>query len=252
MVEHGQETIPGQALQVLLSDPSRKKTRSDANADDKELYVSALPRSAQPEDIRKLFESHGQVEAFRMPTYPDGKYKGIAFIDYSTPLEAQVAIGKLNGYRLSGKEIKVSLVDKNRSGQNNPKIFKGKAAEEKSRSLRVLGLPHDAKEPLIQQLFESLTDGTGSVSKVQWTEGPEGRGEAVVEFSDAAVSVNLEFCFFDVVNLSHQNLFLCFFPPFPLLLLSDRRKSSFTPFDLLRIFHFETLLFGQLQPRSCS
>lgn len=203
LVEHGQETVPGQSLQVLLSDPSRKKTRTDANANDKELYVSALPRSIEPSELKKLFESHGKVSGFRMPTYQDGKYKGIAFIDYETPLEAQVAIGKLNGTRLNGKEISVQLVDKNRSGKDgggNNKFYKGKNAEERSKSLRVHGLPFDAQEPIIQQTFESITDGPGSVVKVEWTAGAEGRGEAIIEFSDAAVSKSEEMFYFKLLS----------------------------------------------------
>lgn len=51
-------TIDGDAskrLQVRISDPLRKQTRSDANASKRELYITGLHKSATEADVEKLF-----------------------------------------------------------------------------------------------------------------------------------------------------------------------------------------------------
>jgi hypothetical protein len=55
---HNTEIVPdsGQRLQVWISDPLRKQTRTDANAAKRELYVTGLTKQATEADLRKLFE----------------------------------------------------------------------------------------------------------------------------------------------------------------------------------------------------
>ena len=43
-------------MNVFLSDPQRKKERSDAQANQKELYVAGLAKSVTEADLRKIFE----------------------------------------------------------------------------------------------------------------------------------------------------------------------------------------------------
>lgn len=42
-------------MSVLISDPQRKKERSDVANNQKEIYVAGLARSVGDEDVRKLF-----------------------------------------------------------------------------------------------------------------------------------------------------------------------------------------------------
>lgn len=44
-----------QRIQVHISDPQRKQTRTDANATKRELYVTGLPKQATESDLEKLF-----------------------------------------------------------------------------------------------------------------------------------------------------------------------------------------------------
>jgi hypothetical protein len=46
-------------LSVEISDPQRKKDRTDVNANAKEVYVAGLARSVNEADLRKLFEQVG-------------------------------------------------------------------------------------------------------------------------------------------------------------------------------------------------
>ena len=44
-------------MNVLISDPERKKERSDADANDKEVYVAGLSKFATQEDLETLFRT---------------------------------------------------------------------------------------------------------------------------------------------------------------------------------------------------
>lgn len=46
----------GIKLIVYISDPGRKKSRTDAGANNKELYVQGLSKFVKEADLRKLFE----------------------------------------------------------------------------------------------------------------------------------------------------------------------------------------------------
>lgn len=221
---HQHSLAPGTSLQVHLSDPSRRKQRTDANADERELYVSSIARGCSPEQLRAHFEALGDVQGFRMPTGPDGKPKGIAFVDYRTPIEAQRAMVELNGSLIAGKAIRVQMADTpkvhtvrgpragsstsaasppppgpdrvssiNSQHRENPSASANRMPGFTARSVKVRGLPSDAQEPLIQQLFERAAGGVGKVRKVEWTPSAPGEetgkpASAIVEFDDAATA----------------------------------------------------------------
>ena len=52
---HGRELEPGRPLSVLISNPERKKERTDAEANEKEIYVAGLSKFTTKEDLIKLF-----------------------------------------------------------------------------------------------------------------------------------------------------------------------------------------------------
>lgn len=176
-------------MQVFLSDPNRKKVRSDAQSNDRELFISGLPRGVSEEELSNLF---GQgVEGVRIPKHPDGRNKGIAFVDMKTALDAQAALGQSKevegGLRIKGKLITVTVADNIKGGSSASAATNTTADDRKSSSIRVRGLPLDAQEAIIQQLFEAQL-GAGSVRKVLWTPGEAGRGTAIVELQDVATA----------------------------------------------------------------
>ena len=60
---HEYELEPGRRLHVFISNPERRKERTDADANDRELYVAGLARSVRKEDLAKLFSTvctHGR------------------------------------------------------------------------------------------------------------------------------------------------------------------------------------------------
>ncbi len=178
LVENGRKLSDLNTLLVALSDPDRKRRRTDAHANERELYITGLPSSAVESEVRELFEAHGVVEGFRMPLNTAGKSRGIAFVDFATALDAQKAVTHTNGATYRGKALKVTIADKaSRAGQ--PTGGHGF----RSRAVKIRGLPEDAQEGLIQQLIEQSV-GLGAVKKVEWTPGPESNGQAIVELQD--------------------------------------------------------------------
>lgn len=62
---HGREVEPERTLNVYISNPERKKERTDANANECELYVAGLSKLTTKEDLQKLFSTVGERAAFR-------------------------------------------------------------------------------------------------------------------------------------------------------------------------------------------
>lgn len=181
--EHGSHWHGDHPLQVFLSNPMHKKVRSDADANARELFVSGLPRSTSAEDVRAFFETHAPVLNVRLPERPDGKSRGIAFIDFGSALDARRAMQATNSTMFKGRLIAVVLADAGKSRGAPPAAD----PEWRSRSVRVSGLPADAQEALIQQAVEKAI-GAGTVRRIFWTPGAEGIRDALVELSDPGIA----------------------------------------------------------------
>jgi len=95
---HGRELEPGHSLNVYISNPERKKERTDANANAREVYVAGLSRFATKEDLEKLFRTvsstlmyrlsrtdrrqYGPMKEIRMALDADKHSKGFAFVEF--------------------------------------------------------------------------------------------------------------------------------------------------------------------------
>lgn len=44
-------------MNVFISNPERKKARTDAGANDREVYITGLSKFANKEDLEKLFKT---------------------------------------------------------------------------------------------------------------------------------------------------------------------------------------------------
>ena len=190
LAEHGVHWQPHHALQVYLSNPMLKKQRSDANANDKELYMTGLPRSATVEQVRQFFEPHAPIDDVRMPLRPDGKSRGIAFIQCRTPLDARRAMQATNSTKFHNRLVAVTLADAGRQMRSKDTLHASNDAW-RAKSIHVAGLPPDAQEPLIQQAVEAAV-GPRTVRQVFWTPGrpPNAHGtcDSIVEMADEEVA----------------------------------------------------------------
>ncbi|KIM89071.1 hypothetical protein PILCRDRAFT_812968 [Piloderma croceum F 1598] len=178
---HGRELEPDRPMSVLISDPERKKERTDADANEKEIYVAGLSKFTTKEDLMKLFKTYGPVKDVRMASEQNGQSKGFAFIEFEEEGDAQAALGA-NNYELKKRRIAVTLADsrvraRNRNLTNETGL--GRQAETRSRSIRIRNLPPATQEGLLQQALEKH-------ALVKRVEVIQDSNEAVVELENPA------------------------------------------------------------------
>lgn len=74
------------------------------------LYVGNLSYTTTAEELRTAFAEAGTVSSVDIiMDRMTGTSKGFAFVQMSTQAEAEKAIRMLNGYRMGGRELKVSV-----------------------------------------------------------------------------------------------------------------------------------------------
>ena len=67
---HGRELEPDRPMSVLISDPERKKERTDADANEKEIYVAGLSKFTIKEDLMKLFQTvRPAIDVYRLASF---------------------------------------------------------------------------------------------------------------------------------------------------------------------------------------
>ncbi|MGB9196008.1 MAG: RNA-binding protein [Terriglobales bacterium] len=75
----------------------------------KNLYVGNLPHSTTDAELRQLFEAHGAVEKVTLVTDRDtGRSRGFAFVEMTSPSEADKAIATLNGTDFGGRPLTIN------------------------------------------------------------------------------------------------------------------------------------------------
>ncbi|KAI0301111.1 hypothetical protein B0F90DRAFT_1810154 [Multifurca ochricompacta] len=181
---HGRELEPGFSLKVYISNPERRKERTDADANAREVYVAGLSKFVTKEDLEKLFRVYGPVKEVRMTLDANNHSKGFAFIEFEEEKDAVKALGA-NNYELKKRRIAVTLSDTRvRSQRRESESGLGRKADARSRSLRIRGLPDNTQEGLLQQTVEKL-------APVHRLEVFSNKHEAVVEFQSAADAARL-------------------------------------------------------------
>jgi RNA recognition motif-containing protein len=72
------------------------------------LYVGNLPFSATEDEVRSLFEQHGQVDSVKIINDREtGRPRGFCFVDMPAD-DAQKAIAGVNGTPLNGRPLRVN------------------------------------------------------------------------------------------------------------------------------------------------
>ncbi len=74
-----------------------------------EIFVSNIPFSANPEDIRELFEPYGNVGRVNLITDREtGRPRGFGFVEMPNNGEAQAAIAALQNAKIQGRELTIN------------------------------------------------------------------------------------------------------------------------------------------------
>ena len=75
----------------------------------KNLYVGNLAFSTTEQELRALFEIHGVVERVNIVTDKEtGRPRGFAFVEMTSPSEADKASAAITGSSLGGRALKVN------------------------------------------------------------------------------------------------------------------------------------------------
>lgn len=73
------------------------------------IYVGNLSFDTAEEDIRRAFESYGEITSVSLIMDRDtGKSKGFGFVEMASKQEAQAAMDGLNGKELNGRTLNVN------------------------------------------------------------------------------------------------------------------------------------------------
>ncbi len=73
------------------------------------IYVGNLPYSTTEDDLREIFEAHGEVDRVKIINDRDtGRSKGFAFVEMSDDTAGQQAIEALNEADFGGRPLKVN------------------------------------------------------------------------------------------------------------------------------------------------
>ncbi|KAJ9113953.1 hypothetical protein QFC19_000149 [Naganishia cerealis] len=183
---NGKELESGFPVSVLISDPDRKKQRSDANADARELYVSQLSKFMNEQDMDRVFSPFGSIKRISLAKDEEGKCKGFGFVEFETEEQARAALS-LDGHEYKKRTMNVRLSEQKsrrdrRAGEPSSKAVAAavnRSSDILDRSIRLYGLPPKTQEGLLQQALEKIVP----VKKVEVFQDV---GQASVELANAA------------------------------------------------------------------
>ena len=75
----------------------------------KNIFVGNLDFNTSEEELRQLFESHGQVDRVSIMTDRDtGRSRGFGFVEMANAEEGDKAIAALNGSQVGGRTLNVN------------------------------------------------------------------------------------------------------------------------------------------------
>lgn len=73
------------------------------------LYVGNLPFSTTENDLRELFEQHGEVSSATLVMDREtGRPRGFGFVEFTNDDDARAAINALSGHSLDGRDLTVN------------------------------------------------------------------------------------------------------------------------------------------------
>ena len=94
-----------------------KRWRGEDYELSKKIYIGNLPFSSTEEELRAVFERHGEVASVSVITDREtGRPRGFAFVEMDDASAADDAIRALDGSELGGRSIRVNEAQDRRGG----------------------------------------------------------------------------------------------------------------------------------------
>jgi cold-inducible RNA-binding protein len=78
-------------------------------ASGKRLFIGNISYNSTNDSLKAAFDQFGTVESAEIKYDRDNRSKGFAFVEMSTPEEAQAAIEGMNGKELDGRPLTVNV-----------------------------------------------------------------------------------------------------------------------------------------------
>jgi RNA recognition motif-containing protein len=93
----------------IFRPPCRPARPESRKAIQTKLFVGNLSFDTTPEQVRAVFAEIGEVLSVNVPVDRDtGRPRGFAFVEFATAEQAEAAIGRLDGYELDGRALRVN------------------------------------------------------------------------------------------------------------------------------------------------
>ncbi|KAJ5574061.1 uncharacterized protein N7459_008488 [Penicillium hispanicum] len=183
-------------LIVKISDPSQKKSRSDAMTEGREIFCKNVDWKLSEDDFQRVFSKFGTIENINLPRNVDGRRKGFCFVTFSSKEEANAALSMhdemLGSRRLQveasaytgAKRMVSTIISRVASSASPPAEANGVSSDyvetsgdRRERTLALMNVPDTVNDARIRAFVEPL----GRLVKIILR--PDHQG-AIVEFAD--------------------------------------------------------------------
>jgi polyadenylate-binding protein len=110
------------------------------------LLVKSIEKDVSQQELYDIFRQYGDIVSCKLETYPDGKSRGYAYIQFATEEEADKAIEAMNDKEINGKKIEVVRHEK--------KDKRETTGPSKFNNLFVKNLPKGTDDAALKKLFQ--------------------------------------------------------------------------------------------------
>ncbi|KAL8166986.1 hypothetical protein V2J09_008485 [Rumex salicifolius] len=127
-MSNGNFKLDGNTPTVTWADPKTAPENSAAASQVKALYVKNIPDNATPEQLKELFQRHGEVTKVVLPPAKNGQGKGnFGFIHFSERSSALKAIKDTEKYEIDGEMLEVTMAKPQADKKSEAAAFSGAA-----------------------------------------------------------------------------------------------------------------------------
>lgn len=110
---YGKSPSPSQKRRSKSPSASPKRRKRTPSPKPTKVCVSKLTRNVNKGHLEEIFSNYGKVKSVDLPL-SNGISRGIAYVDYHTPEEAEDGLKYMNGGWIDGQEVSVQLVQPQR------------------------------------------------------------------------------------------------------------------------------------------